>query len=407
MKFLSYLKSFITQNECWMNKKKKLLILHPELVVGGVERALLEMLRELDREKFEITLLLRNKACWDNQIPQYIDVHYMMQKNPYQKGRIISRLYKYVMLAFPGLVFCLCGVRGKFDVVIAYHEPMIWYLPCIKAYRISWVHSDYSVRQYPPEVKSLGNKTGRLAKWIIKRRVNLIRSLDKVVFVAKTCIPSYVEKNRFNESKVVVCYNINNEKEILNMAQEPITDTCWNNYNGHHIVIVGRIHHEKAMYRLIPLMRHLKNMGIEAKIYIVGDGSERRQMEILISQANLEDGFEIMGYRSNPYKYINRAKLLLCCSPSEAYCTTTKESILLETPFVTTLCSGMEEQIGGTKAGLIAPNGDDTLAPYVIRTLSDEVLYAEMKCDIHQRHLDLSDQRSVEMIESLLINCGR
>jgi hypothetical protein len=38
--------------------KKKLLIISSKLIVGGVERALLELLNTIDSEHFDITLLL-------------------------------------------------------------------------------------------------------------------------------------------------------------------------------------------------------------------------------------------------------------------------------------------------------------------------------------------------------------
>jgi glycosyltransferase involved in cell wall biosynthesis len=387
-----------------MDKKVRILIMHPELVVGGVEKALLEMLRVLDKEKFEITLLLRNRACWDNRIPSYIDVRYMMSRR-FCQGAIGARLYKYISIFFPYIIYSLRGSRRKFDIAIAYHEPMIWFLPCVKSYRISWVHSDYSVRQFPPEVKNMANKTGIVANMIKIRRKRLIQSLNKIVFVAKTCIDSYVEKNRVNISNTTVCYNICNEREIIELSLEPITDQCWNDYKGIHLVVVGRIHQEKGMHRLIPLMQHLKEAEIDAKIYIVGDGSERRAMEILIAEANLTDRFELLGFQQNPYKYIVRSKLLLCCSPSEAYCTVTKESILLGIPFITTRCSGMEEQIGKTKAALIVPNEDDALAPYVIKVLLDEKLYSKMKHDAILRRVELSDNKNAMDIERMLIAC--
>jgi len=81
-------------------KKIKLLIMHPELVVGGAEKVLLNMLDVIDRDKFQITLLLRNRAVWDEKVPADVDVHYMFQKNPMHSGKITARVYKYMMIFF-------------------------------------------------------------------------------------------------------------------------------------------------------------------------------------------------------------------------------------------------------------------------------------------------------------------
>ena len=384
--------------------KQKIIFLHPELCVGGAEKVLLNLLKAIDKSKYEITLLLRNHGAWDKEIPSGIELIYLFEKNP-TKGKIKARIYKYLMIFFPTLIYQLLGSSSSFDIAIAYHEPMIWYLSCVKAKRhISWVHSDYSVRNYSPEVKTMRNRNSWLAKLIEKKRRQVIQSFDDIVFVAKTCIPSYVEFNKVNIEKCVVIHNLNNEQEVIDMANESIEDDSWNDYKGVHLLIVGRIHHEKAMFRLIPLMKHVKEHCINAKMYIVGDGNERLNLEKLIEESELQEYFCILGFQSNPYKYIKNAKLLLCCSPSEAYCTTTKEALLLETPFVTTLCSGMEEQIGGTNAGVIVPQGDDTLFPMVKKILFDKEFYKNMKMDAHKRHIALSDNVSLHEFYEFIEN---
>lgn len=376
--------------------------MHPELCIGGAEKVLLNLLQAFDRTKYKVTIVLRNPAIWDKLIPTDVSVRYLFHSKP-TVGRFKARFYKYALIFCPNLIYKLFGDSGKYDIAIAYHEPMIWYLPSIKAdKRISWVHSDYSVRKVSPEVKTMVNQTGHLAQLIEKKRKNLIHSFDKIVFVAQTCIPSYIQFNHITKDKCTVVHNINNEKEVLSMSNEPIEDDCWNDYKGHHLIIVGRIHHEKAMHRLIPLMIHIKEVGIDAKIYIIGDGNERIKLEQLITAHHLQNHFYILGFQSNPYKYIKNAKLLLCCSPSEAYCTTTKEALLLETPIITTLCSGMEEQIGDTHAGIIVPQGDDTLYPAVSKVLTNDEYYQKMKADARLRHIALSDKQSLKEFDEFI-----
>lgn len=384
---------------------KKILIMHPALVVGGAEKVLLDMLRVLNRSKYDITLLLNFRAAWDKKIPSDITVHYMFDKDPRSRGRLYARLYKYIMIACPSLIYYLFGVKGNFDVAIAYHEPMIWFLPCTKTFTVSWIHTDYSALKWVPEIKQLRNKNSFLAKWIERKRTKLIKGIDRVVFVAKSAIPGYIEKTGYDKYRTTVCYNINNEESILSKASEPISDECWNTYGGYHLVVVGRIHSQKAMHRLIPLAQNIKKANIDARIFIIGDGPDRKVLERKIKENCLEKDIIIIGFSENPYKYISRSKLLICVSEFEAYCTATKESIILETPFVTTLCSGMEEQVGDTKAGLIAPNEDDTVAPFVIKALTDEELYAQMKKDVHKRHIDLSDKNAIQRIHSFLDCC--
>jgi glycosyltransferase involved in cell wall biosynthesis len=379
--------------------------MHPELCVGGAEKVLLDMLGNLDKNKYDVSLLLINPSVWDNKIPDYVKTSYMFSKNPRKLNSILARVYKFFMIFFPCVIWKFFGVKGKFDIAIAYQEPMIWYLPCTKAFTVSWVHTDYSALQWFPEVKQLRNKEGFLAKKIEKARLRLINSFDRVVFVAKSAIPGYIQKTSYNISKTRVLYNINNEALIKELSNEEIVEPQWSNYEGERLVVVGRIHSQKAMHRLIPLMLEIKKNNICARLFVVGDGPDREQLDKLIKENGLEDSIIILGFTNNPYKYIRQAKLLICSSLFEAYCTATKESIILETPFVTTLCSGMEEQIGGTKAGIIVANEDNSLSDAVIKVLKDDALYSAMKKDIKQRHLDLSDEKAIDNIDCFLQDC--
>ena len=383
---------------------KNILILHPELCMGGAEKVLINLLHNIDFSKYNIKLLLRNPELWDKSIPAGIEIKYLFSSKP-TIGKIKARLYKYSLIFFPGLIYKLFGHGGNYDIAIAFHEPMIWYLPHINATkRVSWVHSDYSVRSVCPEVKTLKNKNGILAKIIENKRRKLIQSLDRIVFVAHSCMRSYIDYNLISEKKCNVVHNINNESEILAKAEEAITDNSWNSYNGDHLLVVGRINHEKAMHRLIPLMKHLANDNIDVKMFIIGDGNERCKLEELIKINGVEDYFYILGYKSNPYKYIKASKLLICCSPSEAYCTVTKEALILGTPFVTTACSGMQEQIGDSLAGIIVPQGEDTLYPTVKKILHNECLYKHMKIDTKKRQICLSDKQSLNEFNSFVDN---
>lgn len=389
-------------------KKIRLLIMHIELSVGGAEKVLLDMLERLDKDKYDITLLLRSPNKWDDRVPEGIKVKYLLHKGHKSGSKLRTRLYKYLLIFAPWLIYALRGVKGKFDVAVCYIDAMLWYLPHANANcRISWVHSDYAALKVYPEVKSMGKKDGLLARLITRRRNKVINSFDKVVFVAHSAIKGFVEKTGISPDKTAVCYNINNEQRIYELAAEPITEPEWTEYSGRKICCVGRIADQKAMHRLIPLMQHLKADGMDVRLYVVGDGMLKEELQKSIDGAGLHDDIVLLGSRDNPYKYIAASELLVCSSIFEAYCTVTKESILLETPFVTTACSGMEEQVGGTQAGLIVENGEDTLYPAVKAALTDGDLYAEMKKDIKARREALSDENALEAIDRLLTECAK
>lgn len=380
---------------------KKIVIMHPELCVGGAEKVLLNMLKVLPRNKYEVTLLLRNPSLWDEKVPADVRVRYFFQKDPRKCGGLWARVYKYAIIICPRLCYKLWGVNEKFDIAIAYHEPMLWFLKEFPATKMCWVHTDYAALEYCPEVKQMKNKTGMLARYVNNKRNKIIRSFDKAVFVAQSAIPEYVRKTGIDPQKTVVCYNLNDENMIREKAAEKISDDEWNEYKGKRLCAVGRLADEKAFHRMIPLMKELQNKNIDAKLFIIGEGNRRPLLEKLIAENDLHN-LVLLGHRENPYKYIANSDLLICSSAFEAYCTVTKESIILHTPFITTECSGMHEQIGDTCAGAIVPNADDTLFPIVYKALTDDSFYKKMKEDVTRRAEAFTDQKALEAIEKLL-----
>lgn len=70
----------------------------------------------------------------------------------------------------------------------------------------------------------------------------------------------------------------------------------------------------------------------------------------------------MVGYRTNPYKYVKNCDLYVCSSHSEGFSTSVTESLVVGTPVVTTLCSGMTELLGeNNEYGIVTENNEDAL----------------------------------------------
>lgn len=76
------------------NKKNKILFRHRSMEMGGVEKVVLSMLKNLDKNKFDITLLLNlNQGELLSEIPKDIIYKYIAQgKENFSKNKIINKL---------------------------------------------------------------------------------------------------------------------------------------------------------------------------------------------------------------------------------------------------------------------------------------------------------------------------
>lgn len=63
---------------------KKLLFINGHLITGGVEKSLLDILKHLDYEKFEVDLLLLEElGDYASEIPEQVHVQLRCLKNTY------------------------------------------------------------------------------------------------------------------------------------------------------------------------------------------------------------------------------------------------------------------------------------------------------------------------------------
>ncbi|MCL9775461.1 glycosyltransferase [Vibrio methylphosphonaticus] len=376
--------------------KKKLLFMQPEFCMGGVERVLLTLLKNINFNKYDVTVLLRNEGIWDEEIPNEVNVRYIFKKSPRKQGKVISRLYKYGLMLIPGAMLSRLLRLNEYDVVISFHEPMMYFLKGVKGKKVAWIHTDFAVVDMFPEIKELKNKEGIIARFISYTRLNIFQQCDQIVCVAKSARKGLINKTKIPPSKVAYKYNLNDETRIRELSLERVPFIDGSEFN---ICSVGRLVEQKAFHRLVYLAEKLMEDGLKFKIYVVGDGPQESKLNELINRKGLKETIKLVGYDSNPYKYIASCDLFVCSSLYEAFCTATTESIILGTPLVTTECSGMEELIGNTKAGLIVENSEDSLYRGVKSVLVDEILLSEMTKAARDRGKQFETSRLISEIE--------
>lgn len=380
--------------------KKKILIMQPELCVGGVERVLLTLLKNVNMDKYKVTLFLLNKGVWDDEIPFEVEVKYLFDKNPTKSGPFRVRLYKYGLMLIPGFILQKLIRLGQQDVYISFHEPMMNFLKGTIGTKIAWIHTDYSVVSNFPEVNQLSNKNGILARLIEKSRVKVFHDCDKIVCVAHSAKKGVIGKAKVDAESVICKYNLNDENRIKRQALEKVAIMDIGDETI-KICSVGRFVEQKAFERFAYIATRLKSDGYEFKIFLVGDGPYKNRLEELIREKDLDSYIVLVGYDRNPYKYIAKSDLFVCTSLYEAFCTATTEAIILGVPLVTTDCSGMSELIGDTKAGLIVKNNEESLYFGLKTVLDNKSLLLEMKNAALIRGKEFEQDKLVQDIEDL------
>lgn len=149
---------------------------------------------------------------------------------------------------------------------------------------------------------------------------------------------------------------------ICNKAEESLTEKEAEIFNGDISVIgtVARIDAQKRIDRLIHISQKLTEEGIMHKLVVVGDGVDYNKFIEEISQKHL-DNIYMVGFQSNPYKYVKHFDLFICSSQWESYSIVVNEALVLGVPVISTKCGGPEEVLQYGKYGVLVENDENAL----------------------------------------------
>lgn len=343
---------------------KKIIIAANSMDIGGTEKALIGMLKSIDYNKYNVTLLLKEKkGDLLNEVPTNVNVKnypgYNYSKKRLLKEKKIVEFLKYVYYAIlMRLTKDTCKkyiystritpkIYEEYDLAIAYYMPIstqvVYVLNNICANKkYAWLHCD---------ITKMGNE--------MKQFENIYNKYDKVFCVSnETKIKSIAYFPSLKE-KANVFYNILDGENIIKKSNEyyPFKDE----FDGIRVCTIGRLSPEKQQDLIIPLMEKLKKNGYKVKWYCIGDGILREKLEVMIKENHLENDIILTGSKKNPYPYIKECDIYVQLSRHEGYCLSLAEARYLGKPIVTTNFSGAKEQIKNNFNGIVVENNKDEI----------------------------------------------
>ena len=133
------------------------------------------------------------------------------------------------------------------------------------------------------------------------------------------------------------------------------------------------------------------------------------KMEAELKKLALEEGaadsVTILGYQTNPYKYVAKCDLFICSIHSEGFSTAATEALMVGTPVCTVEVSGMKEMLGeNNEWGIVTENDEESLYQGIKRLLDDPALLAHYKEKAAQRGKTFSTENTVKAVEEMLLS---
>lgn len=377
--------------------KKKIAIVTRRLIAGGIEKSLISMLRQLDKEKFEVTVFVMGSGGeFEKFIPSWVEIINIYGEENSVKDKILNSIKKLHLIdaaKIPYIYYKVSKARpGKeqedylnrlvkpsekeYDIAIAYHVPasypVIFVAEKLNAKKkIAWIHSDVEV--YKNELDNY---------------IKYYERFDRIVCVSKYGKKKFDMQYPYLSNKTEVIYNIVDIDEIIERSNEKIKLEFNSNYIN--LLTVGRLTEEKG-YDLIPyVVRKLKEKRVKFKWYIIGEGELRSKLEEQIISLNLQEDIILLGSLDNPYPYFKNCDIYVQPSRHEGYCITLAEARIFNKPIVTTNFVGALEQITNNETGLVVSFNISELVTAIYKLITNKELRIKFSNNLINEKLDVT-----------------
>ena len=318
---------------------KKILFSAYSLDVGGIETALVTLLKYLVKE-YEITLVLEKKqGIFLKDLPKEIKII------TYSPSTIKFMPIRKVINLFKQLKFKI-RYKNKFDFAAdfaTYSMPASFTARVASKNNAIWIHNNY-MNFYDDDIIKY-RKFFKSLKIENFKKIVFVSDLDKKVFIAQ--FPELTKNT-------VVCNNLIDFEKIQKLSSEEIEEK---RESIPTFINVGR-HDEKQkkISRIIDATEKLNKQGYKFKVILVGKGTATKQYEQVIKEKGL-DNIKMLGAKKNPYPYFKISDAFLLSSQFEGYPVVFVESQILGLPIITTDVSDSKKDIQG-KYGLVVENSE-------------------------------------------------
>lgn len=376
-------------------KKIKVLFRLRSLEMGGVPRVILDLLRNLPKDKFDLTLMLNlYQGELVKEIPADIKLivvekgkEQMSSNLFFQKLQLLWRRLKLeVYDKFPSVLYQL-KVPEQYDIEVAsgYAEfDMILSSPNKNSRKIAWFHTDvtYDVNQ---------NRA--------RERIETMKKFDHVIFCAahiRNVIEKYYNVTYPSSSVVYNAIHVNDVKE---KAQE--FDVDYKDLIKPVFCSVGRLHSRKGYHNLVNIHRRLIDDGFEHSIVVLGDGEEKNNLTEQISQLGVEGSFKLLGTKINPYPYMKNADYFVLPTRSEAYPLVVNEALALEKPIISTNVGGIPEMIENGVDGILVNDDEQEIYDAMKKVFIQPELLEKIKQNTKESYKKLDSQKIYDQVTEI------
>jgi len=375
-------------------RKNKVLIVNNNLDMGGIQKSLVNLLKEAYKD-YDITLLLFSKSgALLNEVPKEVQIitpikaysilgtdKEELKKHPFLFA-MKALLIAYTKIFSRRSAMKLLGVFQKkisgYDTVISYsHLPHHKYfgngcgdfvldkINCNK--KICLIHCDYLNSGYMTEQNN--------AEY---------REFDRIACCSDSVKTRFIQGSAVKPSKV---HTLRNFLDLGVDALAKCDPYCYDE-NYINLVSVARLSGEKGIDRAIEALHNSNRSNL--RYYIVGDGPQRSALIDLVSRYGMDNQVFFLGEQKNPYRFMLNADYLLVPSLHEAAPMVFDEAKVLGLNIISTNTTSAFEMI--SDGGIICDNSLEGI----------ELAFAALTKSVDEKQFSRTNQRQKEQLAEIV-----
>lgn len=343
---------------------KKLLFITWSVSYGyGTEKSLADVLNRMDPETYEISVLPlfknSNNTIFNRNI-RVLDSIIDYTAEGFDEQAALDHYYNLLgdPLRFNQLI------AEKYDCIIACnHNAPSYFASYLKGgAKVLWIRGDMKELDYHQFAE--GTASYKQVKQEFEMQANVLKCFDSIVVISDVVQQTLAQLFGITENVVKISNSVDSEKMAL-LSQEEVP------LPGKKLfTTLGRLDYNKNQMLLLKAAKEVKKLRDDFAVYVLGEGEERQALEQYIRENGLEKNVKILGFIENPYPYMKNSVATVLTSLSEGFSLVLVESVMLNTPIISTDVGVAKELIEKYHCGDLIPYDEEELASVMIRYLN-------------------------------------
>lgn len=334
--------------------KRKVAIVIPSLMGGGAEKVMINIISNLDKNKFDTRLIVVNKkGPYISLIPD--DIHVVDLKADRVRYSI-KNLIKELNLFKPDIVL---STLGYLNLILISIKPFLKSKPKIIVREANTPSKD---------INQLSKYKKFIFNFLYKR---LYKKADYIIAQCEGMKKDIIHCFKIEDKDKVICIYNPLDINLINNLKIEKNPYFKGNIN---LLSVGRLSYQKGFDILIDAFKIVNQKIPNTYLTILGEGELEEKLKEKSKELNIDKKISFVKFQQNPYPFYYYSDMYILSSRWEGFPNTLLEAIACQTKVVATNCkSGPVEILENDKYGVIVEEENSlALAEGIISYINQE-----------------------------------